>query len=71
MDLFTVGYLAAFALFFGVEARAIFNKTEGDTFSEKVRDFFHITGKPGAFAFIAVFGIFASWFVAHIVDIPV
>jgi hypothetical protein len=71
MDIFTLGYAAAFVLFFGFEGWAIFNKTEGDTFSEKVRDYFHVKGKVGSFAFISAFGIFAAWFVAHIVQIPV
>ena len=71
MDIFDVGYSAAFLLFFGFEGWALLNKTEGDTFSEKTRDYFRTKGKVGSFAFLAAFGTFAAWFVAHIVQIPV
>lgn len=68
MDIFTLAYLASFLLFFGFEGWAIFNKTDGDTFSEKVREYFHVKGKVGSFAFLALFGFFAAWFAAHIVQ---
>lgn len=71
MDLFDLAYALAFAIFFTAEGLALFNKTEGDTFSEKVRERFRVKGKTGSFAFLAVFGLFCAWFSAHIVQIPV
>ena len=69
--LFTVAYVVAGLIFFGFEGWAVLNKTKGDTFSEHVRHYFKVKGKVGSFAFIAVFGTFAAWFAAHIVQIPV
>lgn len=71
MDIFTLGYAAALLLFGGFETWAIFNKTEGDTFSEKVRYYFGVKGKFGSFVFLALFGTFAAWFAAHIVEIQI
>lgn len=68
---FTVGYLVSMLLFFGFELWAVFNKTEGDTFTEHIRAYFRVKGKVGSFAFLAVFGLFAAWFAAHIVQIPI
>ncbi len=69
--MFTVAYAIAGLIFFGFETWAIKNKTKGDTITEHVRHYFNVKGKVGSFAFIAVFGTFAAWFVAHIVQIPV
>lgn len=69
--LFTAAYAIAGVLFFGFEAWALVNKTEGDTFTEHVRHYFKVKGKVGSFAFLAIFGMFAAWFAAHIVQIPV
>lgn len=69
--IFTIAYAVAFVLFFSFEAWAIFNKTKGDTFSEHVRHYFKVKGKIGSFVFLALFGVFATWFAAHIVQIPV
>jgi hypothetical protein len=66
MTIFTVGYAASFLMFFGFEFWAVFNKTEGDTFSEHLRAYFHTKGKVGSFVFLALFGTFAAWFAAHI-----
>ena len=63
---FTVGYAISGLIFFGFEFWAVFNKTEGDTFSEHLRVYFHTKGKVGSFVFLAVFGTFAAWFAAHI-----
>lgn len=71
MDVFDVGYAAAFVLFFGFEGWALFNKVEGDTFSEKVREYFGTKGKVGSFIFLTTFGLFTAWFAAHIVQIPI
>lgn len=71
MDIYDVLYLAAIALFFGVEGYALKNQTEGDTFSEKTREFFRTKTKLGAFAFLFMLGGFFAWFAAHIVQIPV
>lgn len=71
MDIFDVAYITSFVLFFSFEGWALCNKTEGDTFSEKTRVFFQTKGKFGSFAFLAVFGLFAAWFAAHIVQIPI
>ena len=68
---FTIAYAVAGLIFFGFEFWAVFNKTPGDTFTENVRAYFHVKGKMGAFAFLALFGTFAAWFAAHIVQISV
>lgn len=57
--------------FLSFEAWTIANKEPGDTFSERTRHYFRVSGKKGAFIFIAVFGAGAAWFVAHIVQIAV
>ena len=64
-------YLLGALTFFGYEAYALFNKTEGDTFSERVRFYFRVKTKFGAFVFLAMLGMFAAWFAAHIVQIPI
>jgi hypothetical protein len=68
MDKFDVGYTVSVLLFFAFETWALLNKTPGDTFSEKTRQYFHTKGKIGSFVFLAVFGTFAAWFAAHIVQ---
>lgn len=69
--LFTVAYVIAGFIFFVFEAWAIKNKTKGDTITEHIRHYFNVKGKFGSFAFLAVFGTFAAWFAAHIIQIPV
>ncbi len=49
------------------EGHAIANEVEGDTASERVREYFHIKGKFGTFVFLAFFGTFSAWFSAHII----
>lgn len=71
MDIYDVVYLSAIAVFFGMEGYALFNKTDGDTFSEKTREFFNTKTKLGAFTFLFMLGGFFAWFAAHIVQIPV
>lgn len=68
---FTVAYAIAGFIFLAFETWAIKNKTKGDTISEHVRYYFHVKGKVGSFAFLAVFGTFAAWFAAHIVQLAV
>ena len=68
---FTAAYALATLIFVGFEAWAIKNKTSGDTITEHVRHYFRVKGKVGSFAFLAFFGTFAAWFIAHIVQIPV
>lgn len=69
--IFTIGYAVSIVLFFGFEFWAVFNKTEGDTFSEHIRSYFRTKGKIGSFVFLAVFGTFAAWFAAHIVRVDI
>lgn len=64
-------YMLSFLAFFGYEGYALLNETEGDTFSERTRHYFRTEGKPGAFIFLAMFGMFSTWFAAHIVQIPI
>lgn len=71
MQLIDIAYAIVLASFFGFEGWAIFNKTEGDTFSERLRYYFRVKGKTGSFVFLAAFGLFSAWFAAHIVQIPV
>lgn len=68
---FTVGYAVSALIFFAFEFWAVFNKTEGDTFTEHVQAYFRVKGKIGTFVFLAVFGTFAAWFAAHVVDIAI
>lgn len=51
----------------GFEAYAIKNKVPGDTISERVRVYFQVKGKTGAFIFLAFLGSSTAWFAAHIV----
>lgn len=71
MDVYDIVYLSAIAVFFGMEGYALLNKTDGDTFSEKTREFFRTKSKPGAFIFLFMLGGFVAWFAAHIVEIPI
>jgi cytosine/uracil/thiamine/allantoin permease len=57
--------------FLGFEFWTIKNKVRGDTFTERVRFHFKVSGRKGAFAFLAVLGFTAAWFAAHIVEISV
>lgn len=68
---FTIAYAVAGLIFLVFETWAIKNKTKGDTITEHVRHYFRVKGKVGSFAFLAFFGTFAAWFVAHIVQISV
>lgn len=65
--IFRIGYALSFVMFFAFEFWAVFNKTEGDTFSEHLRAYFRTKGKVGSFVFLVLFGTFAAWFAAHIV----
>jgi hypothetical protein len=69
--IFTAAYAFSIAAFLGFEFWAVFNKTEGDTFSEHIRAYFRTKGKIGSFVFLAVFGTFAAWFAAHIVRVDI
>lgn len=51
----------------GYEGYALFNKAEGDTLSERTRDWFNVkTSKPGRAAFLVLWVAFAAWFLPHI-----
>ena len=65
---FTYAWAAWALMFFGFEAWAIKNKTRGDTLSEHFRYYFRVKGKVGSFAFLGMFGTFAAWFAAHIIE---
>lgn len=69
--IFTLLWAFWAACFFVFEAWAIKNKTSGDTLTEHIRHYFQVKGKTGSFVFLAMFGTFAAWFAAHIVQIPV
>lgn len=71
IQMFDIAYALSFIAFFSFEGWALFNKTEGDTFSERLRYYFRVKGKTGSFIFLAAFGFFSAWFAAHIIQIPI
>lgn len=68
---FTYAWALWAGLFFAFEGWAVVNKTHGDTLSEHTRHYFQVKGKVGSFAFLGMFGTFAAWFAAHIIQRPV
>jgi len=65
---FTYAWGAWALMFFAFEGWAIFNKTSGDTLSEHTRHYFRVKGPVGTAVFLGMFGTFAAWFSAHIIQ---
>ncbi len=72
MKLKTTDYALAVSLvpLVGFEVWAINNMVEGDTISERTREYFNVKGKTGSFIFLAFLGTSSAWFAAHIVKRP-
>jgi hypothetical protein len=62
-----IGVWLAWVLYFIIaETIALTNKVADDTLSDKIRDLFHIKTKWGKITWCAAFGLFAFWFMFHI-----
>ena len=48
------------------EARALTDKTPGDSWSEQTRIWWRVDTTPGKYAFLVVWGTFTAWYAAHI-----
>lgn len=57
--------------FAGLEAWALHEPSHRFTFSERLRDWFNVQTRSGAFVFIAVLGTAAAWLSAHIIEIGI
>lgn len=71
MSGWTWAWIAWLAAFCGIEGKALFNKTEGDTLSEHVWKWFATTqgstGKPSGWVRLRRFGLlaFMAWLTTH------
>ncbi|MGW0736959.1 hypothetical protein [Streptomyces sp. NPDC002851] len=63
VDVIWVVLLAAGAAY---ELYALWNKTPGDTLSERVRAWFRVHTRPGRALFALAWVGFATWFLVHI-----
>lgn len=52
---------------FVYEMYGVFNKTDGDTLSERVREWFHTKSTPGKVVFTVAWLGLTAWFIPHIV----
>lgn len=52
---------------FVYEMYGVFNKVEGDTLSERTRDWFRTKSTPGKIVFTAAWLGLTAWFIPHIV----
>ncbi|MCX4799585.1 hypothetical protein OG497_37660 [Streptomyces sp. NBC_01242] len=53
---------------FGYEMYGVFNKADGDTLSERVRDWFHTSTRPGKAVFVLAWLGLTAWFIPHIIN---
>ncbi|WP_428957910.1 hypothetical protein [Streptomyces sp. cg35] len=53
---------------FAYEMYGVFNKTDGDTLSERTRDWFHTSSRPGKAVFVAAWLGLTAWFIPHIIN---
>lgn len=51
---------------FVYEMWGVFNKADGDTLSERVRDWFHVRTRPGKAVFTICWLGLTVWFIPHI-----
>lgn len=59
-------WLCWFGLFALLEGNALLNEAEGDTLSEKTRQWMRTKTPAGRFGFLALLGTACTWYAVHI-----
>ncbi|PPS89441.1 hypothetical protein [Streptomyces sp. MH60] len=63
-----VGWGVLLGAAFAYEMYGVFNKVEGDTLSERTRDWFRTKSTPGKVVFTAAWLGLTAWFIPHIIN---